>query len=155
MQYKVPQNIDQEDKLLGPMTFTQFVYALIGGSILLIMFATLPLLAFLILGLPVLLLTIALSLIKVQDQPFTHFLISFFVFLKQPKHRVWHDLANPPQSDGLGTDFMEDVKRDSALGVSPPDVARPVAPGGLQHSAPALNKPGKKLTIQVEKGSEL
>lgn len=113
MQYRVPQNIDREDKLLGPMTFTQFVYALIGGSFLLIMFATLPFFLFAILGIPVLLFTIALALVKVQDQPFTHFLMAFLVYLKQPKHRIWHDLTNPPQSDGLGTDFMEDVARDN------------------------------------------
>ena len=29
-QYKVPQNVEAEDKILGPLTFKQFIYALMG-----------------------------------------------------------------------------------------------------------------------------
>ena len=33
-QYKVPQDVEAEDKLLGPFTFRQFVYLMIIGGLI-------------------------------------------------------------------------------------------------------------------------
>ena len=33
MRYKVPQNIDMEDRIVGPLTMVQFVIVMIGGMI--------------------------------------------------------------------------------------------------------------------------
>lgn len=112
MQYKVPQNIDQEDKILGPLTFTQFVYALIGGGLLLFEYSIFDTAGFLLFGIPTLILTICFSLIKVQDQPFTRFFVSLLVFLKQPKQRIWKDLDEEKPVPPLGADFMADLHRD-------------------------------------------
>ena len=33
MQFQVPQGIDMEDKIVGPLTLIQFLYLLVGGVI--------------------------------------------------------------------------------------------------------------------------
>ena len=33
-QYKVPQDVEAEDKLLGPFTFRQFIYLMIAGGLI-------------------------------------------------------------------------------------------------------------------------
>ena len=33
-QYKVPQDVEADDKLLGPFSFRQFVYLLIAGGLI-------------------------------------------------------------------------------------------------------------------------
>lgn len=172
MQYRVPQNIDQEDKILGPMTFVQLIYALIGGALLLVLFATLSLPVFILLSVPILALTIAFALIKVQDQPFSRFFMSLLIYLKQPKHRIWQDLDNPVGSDGLGMDFKDDVTRDKPQAPAPsPVVARPliiqqtetatsipIAPPSQPDSfdqmagIAAPPKPANRLTVQTVKG---
>ena len=47
-QYKVPQDVEADDKLLGPFSFRQFVYLLIAGGLValaVLLFQLFPLLA--------------------------------------------------------------------------------------------------------------
>ncbi len=116
MQYKVPQNIDQEDKILGPFTFVQFIYVLIGGGLILLAFTVFDLTLALLVSVPVGLLTLGFSLVKIQDQPFSRYFLAFLVYLRHPKQRVWRqsatDETQPTDNSGLGTDFLEDSKED-------------------------------------------
>jgi hypothetical protein len=91
VQYKVPQNIDQEDKILGPLTFIEFIYVLIGGAIVILALALFDTALFLLVAIPTIVLTACFALIKVQNQPFSRFFVYFFVYLTQPKRRIWHD----------------------------------------------------------------
>lgn len=93
-QYKVPQNIDLEDKIVGPFTMKQFGY-LMGGGILIYgiyqVFAPYEngIIYTIVLSLPVALLAIALTFIKINDRPFEFFLINFFQYSFSPKRRIW------------------------------------------------------------------
>ena len=69
-QYKVPQDVEADDKLLGPFSFRQFVYLLIAGGLIALavgLFQLFPLLA--IIPLPPVLLFVALALPLKKDQP--------------------------------------------------------------------------------------
>lgn len=164
MQYKVPQNIDQEDKILGPLTFTQFVYALIGGGLLLFEYSLLPFGAFLLIGIPTLILTVCFALIRVQDQPFTRFFVSLLIYLKQPKHRIWQDQETDKPAKPLGKDFMADVNRDDPSTIKGKKAAAsPLAPMVEATTVPAAPvvpvvptepaKPARRLQIQTDKGA--
>lgn len=62
-QYKVPQDVEADDKLLGPFSFRQFVYLLVAGGLIALavgLFQLFPLLA--IIPLPPVLLLVALAL---------------------------------------------------------------------------------------------
>jgi hypothetical protein len=96
MQYKVPQNIDIEDKIVGPFTMKQFLYMMVGGFILYgwwnfsnTFSSPDPLVIFMVVGLPVGLLTISLAMVKINDRPFEYFLLNMFRFLVTPKQRKW------------------------------------------------------------------
>lgn len=93
MQFKVPQNIDLADRIVGPLTLVQFLYVLTGGMIIYFLFSTIapvnPSLFF-ILAFPITVFTLALAFLKIQDQPFPKFVVAFFVFLSRPKVRIWH-----------------------------------------------------------------
>lgn len=88
-QYKVPQNIDMQDKIFGPLTLFQFLYLLTGG-----MFAyallKISLYLFIAFGIPVGVLALAFAFVKVQDQPFSKFLGSLIHYNLTPKTWVWH-----------------------------------------------------------------
>jgi len=96
--YKVPQNIDMEDKIIGPLTMIQFVYLLVGGMAVYLMWTFFDISLFLITGIPILILTLAMAFLKVQDQPFPKFLASAILFLVKPKARVW---AKDPNASHL------------------------------------------------------
>ena len=94
MDAKVPQRIDMEDRVIGPLTLPQFLYLLFGGLIIYILNSWIPSgsavrLFFYVVSLPVFVLTIALAFIKIQDRPFIYFLGSLVRYLFRPRRRVW------------------------------------------------------------------
>ncbi|HEX7259513.1 MAG TPA: PrgI family protein [Candidatus Saccharimonadia bacterium] len=89
--YKVPQNVEAEDKILGPLSMKQFIYALIGLGYGLLTFAILKsvILLWILVGLPPALALLALGLYQRQDQSMETYLISIAQFIGRPKSRVW------------------------------------------------------------------
>lgn len=89
MQYQVPQFIEVEDKIFGPLTFRQFIY--IGGSagIIVILFFTMPNFIAFILSIPFAALGGALAFVKINERPFVEVLESAFFFMTGGKLYLW------------------------------------------------------------------
>jgi hypothetical protein len=88
--YKVAQDVEADDKLLGPFTFRQFIYLIIvamagflayGLSKLLLPLAIIPL--------PVILFFGALALPLRKDQPMETYLAAMISFYLKPRRRLW------------------------------------------------------------------
>ncbi len=90
MQYKVPQNLDLPDKILGPLTLIQLGYILIGGMIAYSIYRIGNIVLTVLVASPILLFTLALAFVKVQNQSFGKFVFNFVLFAVSPKTRVWH-----------------------------------------------------------------
>lgn len=89
-QYKVPQDVEADDKLLGPFSFRQFVYLLIAGGLIALavgLFQLFPLLA--IIPLPPVLLFVALALPLKKDQPMETYLAAIVSYYLKPHTRFW------------------------------------------------------------------
>ncbi len=70
MRYQVPQFIEVEDKIFGPLTLKQFLYLAGGGGLCLVFYSVLPIYLFIGLSLPVMGFCGALAFYKVNDRPF-------------------------------------------------------------------------------------
>ena len=95
-QYKVPQDVEADDKLLGPFTFRQFVYLMIMGGMIALavgLFQIFPFLAFLPLPFAIFFAVLALPLKK--DQPMETYLAAIVSYHLKPKNRFW----NPGQRE--------------------------------------------------------
>ena len=89
-QYKVPQDVEAEDKLLGPFSFRQFVYLLIAAGCIALMvglFQLFPVLA--IFPLLPALLFLALALPLKKDQPMEMYLAALVSYYLKPRTRKW------------------------------------------------------------------
>lgn len=88
--YKVPQDVEADDKLLGPFSFRQFIYLMIClGCIMLMvgLFQIFPLLA--IIPIPVIIFFGALALPLKKDQPMETYLAALISFYFKPNKRFW------------------------------------------------------------------
>ena len=95
--YKVPQDVEAEDKLLGPFSFRQFVFLIIAVIGIGIAYALSQLLLPLFLiPMPVVLFFGALALPLKKDQPMEVYLAAVISFMLKPKKRLW-------QPDGIET----------------------------------------------------
>jgi len=89
MQYQVPQFIDIEDKIIGPMTLKQFMYLAVGGAICLGAFFMLKLGFALLVSLPVITISAALAFVKVQGMPLPRYIGSMIGFAFKPQEYRW------------------------------------------------------------------
>jgi len=90
MQFKVPQFIDMEDKIVGPLTLKQFAYILGAGgfSFLLWTFIPIKIIAVIVI-IPVAGLFLALAFLKVNERPFIDTLESAFGYYTSSKIYTW------------------------------------------------------------------
>lgn len=89
MQFYVPQFIEIEDKLFGPLSFRQFIYLIGGGGLAYILYRLLP---FFIAVIPMILvvgLALALAFYKVNNKPFIFTLQAAFNYILAGKLYVW------------------------------------------------------------------
>ena len=89
MQYQVPQFIEIEDKIFGPMTFKQFLYVAGGTALAFIMWSFLPSFIALPVGLAVLGFFLMAAFYKVNGRPFLHFIENYFKFSFSKKLYLW------------------------------------------------------------------
>ena len=80
MRFNVPQFIDIEDKIIGPLTLKQFLFVAAGGGILFILWFYLKLSAFVIVAIPIVAFFLALAFFKVNGRPFFYFLINLIKY---------------------------------------------------------------------------
>lgn len=117
--YKVPQDVEAEDKLIGPFSFRQFIYLIvvaIAGFVGFVLAQVLLPLA--IITLPIILLFGALALPLRKDQPMETYLLAVIRYYLKPKRRMWDpegatshiDITTPPsQEHSLIKDFDQET----------------------------------------------
>lgn len=87
--FTVPQFIDVEDKIFGPITVRQFVIILIDGIFLAIVYKLVDLALFVIFLAIFGGLGLVLAFVKINGQVFHYFLLNLFQTLKKPAIRIW------------------------------------------------------------------
>ena len=87
MRYQTPQFIEEETKLFGPLTFKQFVYLVGGAGISFVIWKLLPLLVAILVGTPIIMLSLALAFYRVNERPFIDVMESAFYFVLS--HRLY------------------------------------------------------------------
>ncbi|EKE16016.1 MAG: hypothetical protein ACD_11C00054G0006 [uncultured bacterium] len=89
MLFNVPQYIDVEDKIVGPLTAKQLIWMIILGVVILVMWSVLPKPVFFIVILPVVAFFVALAFYKPYGQPLIKFVIAGVMYLFIPKNYIW------------------------------------------------------------------
>ncbi|QQR64717.1 PrgI family protein [Candidatus Kaiserbacteria bacterium] len=89
MRFEVPQFIEVEDKIIGPLTWKQFVYLAGGVGIIVVLFLSVPFLIFILFALPLGALSFALAFHRVNNRPFSVFLESAVMFFTRSRLYLW------------------------------------------------------------------
>lgn len=90
-QFVVPQFIDVEDKIIGPITTRQFIVLLVGFLIIAVSYKLFDFSLFLTFGLLVLAITGVFAFLKINGRPFHYFILNLFQTFKRPRLRVWYN----------------------------------------------------------------
>ena len=88
-QFLVPQFLEVEDKIIGPITTRQFVIMLVTFLILFIVFKLADFELFIIAAVVLGGFSLTLSFAKIKGQSFHFFLLNVFQNFKNPSRRIW------------------------------------------------------------------
>lgn len=94
MRYKVPQDVQQADKIVGPLTAVQLVEAVVGGAVAYFFFKQIG-------GIPGVLAAIIIGgitaifiFVRINEMSFAKFSMAMALFLFRPRVRTWKKLAD-------------------------------------------------------------
>jgi len=88
-QFQVPQFIDVEDKIFGPLTTKQFFYLLGGGGLSFLFWFFFKFYIFIVLAAPVVALAVSLAFLKVNGRPFIDLVANYLSYVTKPRLFLW------------------------------------------------------------------
>lgn len=89
MQFQVPQFIETEDKIIGPLTLKQFGFVAVGFGISFFLFFLLSLGLWIFLALIINVITLSLAFIKVNGIPLPQVAMAAIGYFWKPKFYLW------------------------------------------------------------------
>jgi hypothetical protein len=89
MRFEVPQFIEIEDRIIGPFSWRQFLYLGGGVGMGVVLFLTTPFIVFLIIGLPLGIIALALAFYPINNRPFSFFLEAMFNYFYNHRLYLW------------------------------------------------------------------
>ena len=88
--YKVPQDVEAEDKLIGPFSFRQFIYLIVAAlGIFMAWLLGQIFIGLILIPAPIIVAFLALALPLRKDQPMETYLIAMIKFFFKPRNRLW------------------------------------------------------------------
>jgi hypothetical protein len=107
--FTIPQFIDVESKIIGPLTVRQFIISLSGLIVIGICYKLLEFWTFVVVGLFIFAITGTFAFAKINGRPFHFFLLNFIQTSSKSNLRVWnHRIMNKEvDKDKEGKQFSE------------------------------------------------
>lgn len=109
MRFQVPQFIEIEDKIFGPLTIKQFIYIAGGAGLSFILFRFLPLIIVIPLIVVVLGFSLALAFYQINNKPLINMAQSAFGYYISSKLYLWKKKDKSPEK------AKEDIARNADL----------------------------------------
>ncbi|MCK4454337.1 PrgI family protein [Candidatus Parcubacteria bacterium] len=97
MQFTVPKFIEREAKIIGPLTFKQFLIIGIAGGISLLLYFVLPRAQLIIVVIFLIGGALVLIFVKIQGRSILVLLKDSFMFFSSPKLYIWERKKLPPK----------------------------------------------------------
>lgn len=134
-QFVVPQFIEVEDKIFGPITTRQFLIILTAGTAVFLAYRFGDLALFIFITVFVGGFSMILAFVKVNGQNFHYFMLNIIQTMRKPSLRIWQKEYNKEELNYLR-------KRDADIKVEQKAVAAPVKRERIRDLALQVNTGG-------------
>ena len=131
----MPQNIDMQDRVVGPLTMVQFLYAVFGAGFAYITINILPKPFSYAIAIIIATLTFCIIFVKINEKPFLAFIGNFFLFTFRPRVRLWSKSTRPMN--------VEIYEAQNSMNNAPKNVKN-VSRKDLQKLAQTIDNHGQK-----------
>lgn len=107
MQYQIPQFVEIEDRIIGPLTLKQFLYLAFASAFLFVFWFLFAFYIWIIIALPITALAAAFAFLKINDRPFVYFFLSFIKYFTKPKLYIFSGTAGKTMPLSLEKEKVE------------------------------------------------
>ncbi len=118
-QFVVPQFIDIEDKIFGPLSVRQFIILMAGALILFLEYSLADFALFILEGVFTMALVGIFGFAKVNGMPFHFFMLNLLQTMKRPRIRLWQKSIDERE-------FKEDMHGPMVVAKAAPASHKPV-----------------------------
>ncbi len=145
LQYKIPQNVGIEDKIVGPFSLRQLIILAIGGGISYVLFAItskmyeLNILEYILIVIPALF-ALAIAMIRIHNVSFGKYILLMLEFAIKPKKRMWDHrgisaVVDPDLTNRSATDKKKEVTEggEERKSVNLHNLSATLDSGGFEH----------------------
>ncbi|MEI7891164.1 MAG: PrgI family protein [bacterium] len=140
MLINVPQYIDVEDKIVGPLTMKQLGWMIALGIILVILWSIAGPVIFFTMGIPLTIIFVALAFYKPYGQPLGSFVIFGIMYFFRPKVYLW---KRTPQQNIVAKPKVQNVAKIL------PD--KHISSQSLRDLAQLMDSDGTESNSEIEK----
>ncbi len=88
--FTVPQFIDTEDKIIGPVTVRQFIICLAGIIVIALTYKFFDFTTFAMVSIFTIIVCGGFAFVKINGRPFHYFVLNLIQTFKKPKLRIWN-----------------------------------------------------------------
>jgi len=113
MPYEIPQFIDIEDKIFGPLSLKQFLYLVGGAGLSYLIWVSMPIFFAILTIIPVLGLSASLAFYKVNNLPFINVLQNAIRYFFNKKLYIWK--KEPPKIKKQEGKITENISNTSLI----------------------------------------
>ncbi len=106
MQFQVPQFIETEDKIVGPLTLRQFIYVAVAGVFSAMLYFSIGGFVWVLLSLILFGIALGLAFVKVEGRPLFNVVVAAGHFYWRPQTYIWQ-----PNHPMLGSIAQKSAKR--------------------------------------------
>lgn len=89
MQFQIPQFIETEDRIVGPLTLKQFFYLAGGSAVSFTLYFIVETWLWFLLSLPLITLAVGLAFVKINGQPLPKIIFAALGYYWKPQAYVW------------------------------------------------------------------
>lgn len=89
MQFQIPQFIEAEDKIVGPLTLKQFLYIAVAGGFSFILFFLLQFWLWMMITIILGTAAITIAFVKYNGQPLAKIILQAFYYFWEPRLYIW------------------------------------------------------------------
>lgn len=110
MLFNVPQYIDVEDKVAGPLTAKQLLWMIGMVAVLMILWSIYDTVAFFAAAVPIICIFVALAFYRPYNQPLITFIGNAILFIVRPKIYVWNRSVNIVSQKKIDESVSKSIK---------------------------------------------
>lgn len=98
MKFQVPQFIETEDKIIGPLTLKQFLWLAGGVLLIFILFKSLSSFYFILAVIPIIAISLAFAFYKIDNMPLFSYILNAIRYSVNPKRYYYKSESQNPKN---------------------------------------------------------